>query len=270
MYRNDFNKTALFEHRFWLQVLGDHSRFILDTLSPNEKKEIERAEQFKHTFDTLLAKSRKNLSTDQILQLTDEAHQQAELIRQYKLDLIGQHLVGDITIELPPTFLNHMVNEVEEYLLVLPYLSQKEFPPVCHPLHYHLVWLLDAAGHADGISGSLDLTEKQIREKSDTFTEHFEQFYIKAVEMAGYLRANIETFPALHRFNNDVELEIILFKKFLAELEELEMNNKLLGTFSALMADHMSREECYYLMKLAQVTPDVNYPQCDPTKPRTE
>jgi hypothetical protein len=31
-------EEALFEHRFWLQILGDHARFILNALSPKEKK----------------------------------------------------------------------------------------------------------------------------------------------------------------------------------------------------------------------------------------
>jgi hypothetical protein len=36
------------------------------------------------------------------------------------------------------------------------------------------------------------------------------------------------------------------------------------------MADHMAREECYYLMKLAESTEVVKAPYCDPTKPRTK
>ena len=38
-----------------------------------------------------------------------------------------------------------------------------------------------------------------------------------------------------------------------------------------LMADHMVREECYYLLKLHEVDPEsVRLADCDPTKPRTE
>lgn len=43
-----------------------------------------------------------------------------------------------------------------------------------------------------------------------------------------------------------------LFKTFLNELEEMEINAESLGVLSPLMADHMAREEQYYLMKLAQ------------------
>lgn len=263
----NFNEVALFEHRFWLQVLGDHARFIRDALSPTEKEKVEKANGFIDKFDELLQFSRQQLSRQQINQLTLVASEEANRIRDFKLDIIKEHLVGDVVIELPPTFLNHMVNEVEEYIRILPYLKREETPPMCHPLHHHLVWLLDAAGHADAITGSLDMVEKKLAEKSEDFTETFEHFYIKAVEMAGYLRANIDNFPALHRFNSQVELEINLFKAFLAELEELEITNQLLSTFSELMADHMAREECYYLTKLAESS-EISYPPCDPTSAR--
>lgn len=264
-----FKDIALFEHRFWLQVLGDHARFIRDSLSPIEEEKVEKAKSFIQTFDELLQYSRQSLNRQQINPLTLRANEEASHIREFKLELIKEHLIGDVKIDLPPTFLNHMVNEVDEYLRILPYLIKEETPPICHPLHHHLVWLLDAAGHADAITGSLDLVEKKLAKISEDFTKTFEHFYIKAVEMAGYLRANIETFPALKRFNSQVELEINLFKAFLAEMEELEMTNQVLSTFSELMADHMAREECYYLMKLAESS-ETNYPACDPTSERVK
>ncbi len=51
-----YKETAVFEHKFWLQVLGDHARFILDSLAEREKEDIQKAKQFKQTFDVLLKK----------------------------------------------------------------------------------------------------------------------------------------------------------------------------------------------------------------------
>jgi hypothetical protein len=263
-------EISLFEHQFWLQVLGDHGRFIRDALSPDEIDEVKKAKTFISIFDQLLAQTTPKITNSNLDTLNKQAYEYANRIRDFKLDLIKQHLIGDISIDLPPTFLNHMVNEVEEYLRILPYLIKGENPPLCHPLHHHLVWLLDAAGHSDAITGSLDLVEKQLRQKGEDFTKKFEYFYIKAVELAGYLRTNLESFPALARFNNQVELEIAIFKVFLNELQELEIANASLSTLSPLMADHMAREECYYLTKLAESAKEVKKPDCDPTKPRTE
>jgi hypothetical protein len=160
-----------------------------------------------------------------------------------------------------------MVNELEEYLRLLKYFNSNQMPPVFHELHHHLLWLLDATGHAGAISSNMDDIEKRLKEKSEQYKKHFNDFYLKAVEMAGFLRTNLSTFPALEKMNADVTLEIKFFQHFLLELEELDLSAQALGTLSPLMADHMWREECYYLTKLAEST-DMEKPNCDPAKPR--
>lgn len=262
-------KTALFEHQFWLQVLGDHARFIHSSLAPSESGLINHAEQFIHYFDQLLDDARKDDYPEHELDsLTQQAYNGAEQIRSFKLLLIEKHLTGEIKIQLGPTFINHMINEVEEYLRILPYLLRNEEPPKCHPVHHHLIWLLDASGHAEAITESLDQTERMLKEKSREFTQNFNDFYLKAVEMAGYLRTHLDEFPALDRMNHNVKVEMVIFQEFLNELEEMAIDDTLLSTFSPLMADHMMREECYYLTKLAETTNQSSV-KCDPTKPRS-
>jgi hypothetical protein len=258
-----FERTARFEHRFWLQILGDHSRFIFEALAPVQEAEINMASNFIVIFDTLLERAK----SDDLSSLTIEAEAEVMNLREFKLELIRKHLIGKIKIHLSPTFLNHMVNELEEYVRILNHLKSGEVPPIYHELHHHLLWLLDAAGHSEAISSNLDGVEKILKEKSNLFRNGFEGFYLKAVELAGYLRTGLTTFPALSRMNVDTQLEIKLFQNFLSELEELELSKQALGTFAPLMADHMFREECYYLMKLAE-SASLELPNCDPAKPR--
>lgn len=269
MNRESHEEQALYEHRFWLQILGDHARFIRNTLSPVEKEEIEKAENFIMVMDQLLNMSRQPLSGEKLLELTKMVAKQTEKLRTFKLSLIKKKLTGKVVIGLGETFLNHMVNELEEYIKILDFLLKDKAVPEFHPVHHHLLWLADAAGHAGAINDSLDLSEKKLKQKGTAFQKDFEAFYLKAIEMAGYLRTGLLEFPALSKFNEDVELEMKIFKSFLAELEEWEMNHKLLGSFSALMADHMAREECYYLIKLYQ-SAGTELPECDPTAPRVK
>ncbi len=269
MSKANYDESALFEHRFWLQILGDHSRFIMNALSPVEMETIQVAAHFIHVFDQLLQTARQPLSHDDILILNQQAYFQTNELRNLKLNILCRQLQGDITISLPPTFLNHMVNELEEYLRILQFLLAGELPPACHPLHYHLLWLPDASGHAITIARLADPVEKKISMTGEEYSELFDAFFIKATELAGYLRSNLEQFPSLSRFNLDVELEIKLFTRFLNEIEEMELDDTLLGTMMPLMPDHMAREECYYLIKLSQVS-EVTTPDCDPTKPRVE
>ena len=51
---NKIKEITLFEHAFWLQILGDHSRFILNALSPKETDFIDKANEFINLFDYLL------------------------------------------------------------------------------------------------------------------------------------------------------------------------------------------------------------------------
>lgn len=246
-------KSAVFEHQFWLQVLGDHSRFIHDSLYPSEIEDISRAASFIQEFDQLLSQV-VSLNESNVLLFANNVEEAVIQLRTFKLSIIERHITSDMKIHLTPTFLNHMVNELEEYLRILNYLKQGGIPPIFHELHHHLIWLVDASGHAGAINDRLDGVEKRLKEKSSTFTKHFDQFYLKAVELTGYLRTNIQKFPALTRFNSEVEVEMGLFKTFLNELEEMELTAEVLGSFSASMADHMAREEQYYLMKLAEST----------------
>lgn len=264
-----YKETAAYELRFWLQILGDHGRFIRDSLAPTETKHIETATAFIHLFDSLLSEARQSQSEEAFYQLSIKAKKSGENLREFKLLLLEKLLLKNVVISLPPSFINHMVNELDEFLRVVTYLTNQEVPPVVHPLHHDLLWLLDAAGHAGAIDSNLDRVEKDLKKKSEMFTKQFEDFYLKAVEMAGYLRTNLTNFPALSRFHHEIDLEFTIFKAFLQEIEELELTGQTLSVLTPLMADHMAREECYYLFKLAESTEVVRTPDCDPTKPRT-
>jgi len=254
---SNYVQHAVFEHRFWLEILRDHSKFIHDSLYPSEIEDIKKAHSFMQQFSQLHEYAKSIQASDVAISFSLSVAETVEQFKQFKFTILRRQLAGEIGIHLAPTFVNHMVNELEEYQNVLSYLTKGEVPPIFHELHHHLIWLLDASGHAGTINDELDGVEKRLKEKSHIFAQHFEQFYLKAVELTGYLRSNVQSFPALSRFNKDVEIEMTLFKTFLRELEEMELSAEVLGTFTALMADHMWREEQYYLAKLAQSVKDT-------------
>lgn len=264
-----FENQALFEHRFWLQILGDHARFILNSLSPKEVQAIQIAQNFISAFDQLLSQARQPLSVTQLKVLTQQAYNQTKELRSFKLDLLRRHLVEEIRIHLTPTGLSHMVNELEEYLLILDCLLENQSPPVFNPLHHHLLWLLDANGHASVLTSNLDRVEKQLISKSIDFFKVFQGLYIKAREMSAYLRTGLNQFPALSRLNMQAEHHIQLFSSFLLELQQLIVSKQALSIILPLTTDHMLREECYYLIKLAMVS-EITSPNCDPTKSRIQ
>ncbi|MEL7657158.1 MAG: DUF2935 domain-containing protein [Bacillota bacterium] len=259
-------KGAVFEHQFWLQILGDHGRFIYDSLSPDEIEKVGMADNFIKIFDELLEQSRKELNEEQIYELTTMSFGYTDEFRKFKLELISDHLTNKIKIGLPPTFINQMVNEIEEYLRILQSLLERKIPDV-YPLHLHNLWLPDAAGHASGIQCRLDDVEADLITKSRDFEKEFHDLHRKAEEFSGYTRTNMVEFPALKRLNNQVEIKIGMFMRFLKDLEDLRVSKRVVGALLPLMTDHMYREECYYIFTLSRVS-QVKDPDCDPTTPR--
>lgn len=268
MNKFDNSEMVLFEHRFWLQVLGDHSRMLLNSLSPEETEDIKKAKYFMKLFDDLLFKARKGVPKEEIYDFNLVAYNAAQEIRCFKLDILKRQIAGNIKINMVPTFINHMVNEVEEYIYILCSLAQKGYP-VVNPLHHHLLWLLDGSGHAYGIAGDLDMVEKAYIEKSRAFAKTFDNLYLKSIELRGYMRTGLQQFPALNQLTEEAYKDMSAFKDYLKELFTLVKDKKILGAIMPLVLDHMYREECYYLTKLSMVS-QVKKPDCDPAKPREE
>lgn len=262
-------ESALFEHRFWLQIMGDHSRFIFFSLAPTETEYIVLAQEFILLFDKLLEEAHNNLSEEALAQLNKNAFDSTYRLREFKLELLSMSLVSDLKTQLPPSFFNDMLNELEEYLYIMSNL-QNGNPSPAHPIHNHMLWLSDAVGHAASIEAELDFVEADLIDQACRFKILFQDLYLKSLFMNGYLRTELESFPALTRLNDQAAIAIQNFIEFLDSLRDKRTDRKVLGTLTPLMADHMSREECYYLWKLSQIASIIRKPDCDPTRSRLE
>ncbi|WMJ88950.1 DUF2935 domain-containing protein [Anaerocolumna sp. MB42-C2] len=263
-----FTNEVVFEHRFWLQILGDHARFIFYSLAPNEIEPIKKAKQYMDKYDELLAKAREQLTQSELDQLNQKAYELTYEFRKFKLELMALTLTNDIKVHLPTSFYNHMINELEEYILVLVAASEGE-NPIFHPIHYHLRWLSDAVGHAASVAANMDEVEKDMIEESTWYEKEFTDLFMKSVQVEGYLRTGLDNFPSLERLNEQTVNTMVPFMELLEEIMALRTDGRLLGTLMPLMADHMAREECYYLRKLSQIAKTAK-PDCDPAKPRIE
>lgn len=268
MAYNNIEEIALFEHRFWLQILGDHSRFILNALSPKEKEFVQEANEFICVFDELLERSRKPMSHENLQELNYKAYSAAMKIRKFKLSMLSRQIGGRIKINLPPDFLNLMTNEVENYLCVLSNLIKGKIP-LGNDININLFWLEDGIGHADAVANGLDATQKELIKKSREYAKKFTDLYLEAKKYNGYTRTGICEFHALKKYNFDVDNIMSCFKKLLKELEVELSRKEVLGTIYPLMAEHMFREECYYLTKLSMVS-EIDMPECNPAEPRIE
>ncbi|MEI6102072.1 MAG: DUF2935 domain-containing protein, partial [Eubacteriales bacterium] len=155
------------ENMFWLQIMGDHARFIFNTLSPGEKVEIDKAEKFIKVFDDLLLKiNAVNLaSAEQVTQFNQEAAKAALQMRIFQLHLISRMLTQGILIDLTTVMINHFERETNEYLFLLNYYEKYNSLKL-NPMRLHLVWLNDFMGHSAFVQNSIDYVYKELREQA--------------------------------------------------------------------------------------------------------
>lgn len=257
---------AIAENKYWLQTMGDHVMIILDALSPNETEEIQAARGLITEFDGLLQEARSNITDKQVKQLNGRAIKAAQDLRAFQLHIMTRQITGHIDLLFSSALLNHMLNEVDEYLYILQMLD-KDLPINFHPLHLHLVYLLDGLGHTTIIQNYVSFPFRDIREHAAKFEHEFIILYNKAVEYTGYLRTGLNDFAALNQLNIDSYENMRLFAEFSVDLMLKIREKSVLGPLNTLFLDHMYREECYYLTKLSSVTKSPR-PVCDPAAPR--
>lgn len=269
MDRIQYMEAALSEHRFWLQIMGDHARFIFFSLLPSETSFLQTAQEFIITYDELLKKSHEQLTADDLKNLQTQAMELTYQLRDFKLHLLELILNSNLKSHLTPSFYNGMLNELDEYLLIITALSDGNIP-IFHSIHYHLLWLSDAVNHSSSIASSLDMIETDLIEKSKQYQHKFMELNKKSTEIYGYMRTGLQNFPSLDHLDEQAGSLIIEFNEFLENLRDQSMDGRILGTLLPFIADHMFREECYYLRKLSQSAKNVRRPNCDFARPRFE
>lgn len=74
-------REALFEHRLWLQSLGDHARFIYNAFTPAQVNLARTPKGFISAFDQLLQRARTIATQTELARRTRDASQQTKKLR---------------------------------------------------------------------------------------------------------------------------------------------------------------------------------------------
>jgi len=257
----------LFEQRFWLQIMGDHARFIFYSLAPNERVEIPRAQSFSAVYDELLGRARRAFGRSELDDVNSKSYKLTYEFKSYILQLLALMLSSSINSSLPPTCLSRMLNETDEYIFILNSLISGQ-TAAQNVNRCNLLWLPDAAVHAAVVSAKIDHLERDITGSSQMYERQFTDLYLKSLDFNGYMRTKLRNFPALERLGAQAYALTLAYREFLEHLRDARKTGGVLGTLTPLTADHMAREAGYYLIKLSQAAENIPKPDCDPTAPR--
>jgi hypothetical protein len=232
---------------FWSSIMRDHADFFLMNLSSKEVDFINKTKHFKEEFSEI-----NNLSTGSITnEFISRIISLISNFIDYKRLVIQRLLTCDIEISLPPSFINHMINEaVEFYKDLEDAKSNKSISLILENINLHKIWLADASGHASSIAAFLDPTEKEEIKIADKFAEDFNNLLIKVNELGIMLERTELDNGALKFLNEQVKMKISDFIYFLSNIRELTTHCELLGVVKPIYPDHMIREEQYYLSNI--------------------
>lgn len=279
--------AALRETWFWSGVFRDHATFIQENLGPQEAEAVRWAQGFQQLFARVNGEVEQaarsagisgptgsyaaagrpatsplaGLQGPELQQYANVAIQAAGSIvnglyslRGFKEQLLQQKLDCQINLNLQPTLIAHMIVEADEAYRTLHRAHETEQTPLAlEALAHHLVWLPDAAGHAAALHAGLDGVEKSLLESTEGFKELFDGMQIRALELYSMLRVAPRMVAALRRLNRDSLVRMNTFRSFLEELREHLQGCAVLGNLTPLLADHMAREELYYMEKVLQI-----------------
>lgn len=239
-----FLAAAAEEHRFWLTAMAEHARFVFYALSPAETGEMERVRIFIKIFDELLAESKNGGDAG----FAKKERKAASDFYRFLLQHLALALSSRLSTALSPSLINHMVSETAEYLALLdafPF-GKTTFPAI----HHHMLWLFSSREHAAATGGGLDPTEREAVLACGGFEREFDTLYLRSVCLRGFMRTELTAFPALERLSAEASDAAGRFRTFLEGLRDSRKSGEILGSLPPEAADHMAREEDYYLRKI--------------------
>jgi hypothetical protein len=165
-----------------------------------------------------------------------------------------KRMLYEVKINIVPTFIEHMIREGKEFLRQLDYIKMmaenESLSYVKLAMNQNKLWLPDAAGHASYIQGALDMTEKPLIQKARAFEKDFEGLFYKTYELKSILHPKYPEMPQVIYLNEQSIEKIEDFVSFLSHIKELIEHKKVMSMLSALIPDHMQREEAYYVARL--------------------
>lgn len=249
------NQT-LEELYFWSGIMRDHGEFLYSALSPKESNYIETSQYFHQSFSEVHQEANiimKKGSDNQIDSLVNKSISLLKQFIDFKRLILTKQLTCEISILFTPSFINHMLNEANEfYRHLFATLPNKTTPDAGNAFVLHKIWLRDASGHAAAIACDLDPTESLLIKQGNEFKTKFDQLFIKAFELQQmYERTDIEN-GAKQYLNTQVKDTMVDFIIYLDKVKTLRVECKALGAINPLIPDHMIREEKYYLTKLTE------------------
>jgi hypothetical protein len=244
------------EVKFWLHIMEDHALFIKTGLPFDKPDLIEEASTFEREFKALRVRAEKSQVEKKFAELIADTMSSLKEFIKFKILLLGLSLTNKLGSALPPLFFDHIIREAEYFMAILEKIRAGKKLAVVKALEADF-WLRIMAEHTKFIGSRLDPSEISMIDVVRGYQDEFDDLTMQGWDYVSFFEHKSSELPAFNRFLQDSRAATVRLRDFEQATYDMIINNRLLSTISAVMADHVRRETDHFLLVLAMIEKGV-------------
>jgi hypothetical protein len=255
--------TPLQEHRFWVEVLEDHARFVRDHLSPEETEWAEWAERYIEMFWKLrgtLSKMKENAAVDSpsMKAVAREIHSVAYGYYRFEGQLQHLKLNGRLNIGLTAEYFSGTLNENQEYLRLLNNYMQGKTPKALPLADLMGMWLEDQVEHASILKRVLMEMNSSWVEEARILHQSLSTCTAENYKIQSYLRFTPPSFPGQLSHARGTADSIVRLYQLVSNTLDSRQLQPSMSRITVRLLEHYLPETRYFLIKLSDFVPEIN------------
>lgn len=244
------------EVKFWLHIMEEHALFIKTGLPFDKPDLIEEAATFEREFKALRVRADKLTSEKKFAELIAESIDSLKEFLRYKQLLLGCSLTNKLGSALPPLFFDHVIREAEYFMAILEKLHACKKLAVVKALEADF-WLRLMTEHTKFIGSRIDPSERSLLDVVTGYQAEFDNLSMQARDYVSFLAHKPMELPAFDRFLQDSRVATMRLRDFKQAIHEMIVQNRMLSTIPAVLADHVRREADHFLLVLSMMEKGV-------------
>jgi len=244
------------EVKFWLHIMEEHALFIKTGLPFDKPDLIEEAATFEREFKALRVRADKLTSEKKFAELIAESIDSLKEFLRYKQLLLGWSLTNKLGSALPPLFFDHVIREAEYFMAILEKLHASKKLAVVKALEADF-WLRLMTEHTKFIGSRIDPSERSLLDVVTGYQAEFDNLSMQARDYVSFLAHKPMELPAFDRFLQDSRGATVRLRDFKQAIHEMIVQNRMLSTIPAVLADHVRREADHFLLVLSMMEKGV-------------
>lgn len=244
------------EVKFWLHIMEEHALFIKTGLPFDKPDLIEEAATFEREFKALRVRADKLTSEKKFAELIAESIDSLKEFLRYKQLLLGWSLTNKLGSALPPLFFDHVIREAEYFMAILEKLHACKKLAVVKALEADF-WLRLMTEHTKFIGSRIDPSERSLLDVVTGYRAEFDNLSMQARDYVSFLAHKPMELPAFDRFLQDSRVATVRLRDFKQAIHEMIVQNRMLSTIPAVLADHVRREADHFLLVLSMMEKGV-------------